>query len=43
MNQWAFVFAAYGLTGLATIGLVAGSWLSMRRAEAEAEASKRRP
>jgi len=43
MNQWAFVLAAYGLTLLATCGLIVASWNSMRRAEAEAEASKRRP
>jgi hypothetical protein len=43
MNQWAFVIAAYALTALATGGLVVVSWLSMRRAEAEAEASRRRP
>ena len=43
MNQWAFVLAAYGLTLLATAGLVAGSWASMRRAEAAAEATKRKP
>jgi hypothetical protein len=43
MNQWSFVIAAYGLTLLATAGLTVTSWRSMRRAEAEAEASKRRP
>lgn len=43
MNQWAFVVAAYGLVTLATVGLVVGSFLSMRGAEADAEAAKRRP
>ena len=43
MNQWAFVIAAYALTLLATVGLIAASWASMRRAEAEADAAKRRP
>jgi len=43
MNQWAFVIAAYGLTLLATLAMVVASWLSMRRAEEEAEASRRRP
>jgi hypothetical protein len=43
MNQWAFVMAAYGLVGMATIGLVLWALLSMRSAEAEAEAVKRRP
>ena len=43
MSQWAFVMAAYGLTLLATVGLIVASWTSMRRAEADAETSKRRP
>ena len=42
MNQWVFVIAAYCLVGCATIGLVAWSWLSMRNAEAGAQAAKRR-
>jgi hypothetical protein len=42
MNQWAFVIAAYGLTGLATLGLIASSFRAMRRAEAEADAVTRR-
>ena len=41
MNQWAFVIAAYGLVGLATLGLVLWSYLTMRSAEADAEAVKR--
>lgn len=41
MNQWAFVIAAYGLVALATIVLVLWSYLSMRGAEADAEAFKR--
>lgn len=43
MNQWAFVAAAYAAVGLAMVGLVLSAWLSMRSAEAEAEAVKRRP
>jgi heme exporter protein D len=43
MNQWAFVIGAYGLTLLATVALIVASWTSMRRSEAAAEASKRRP
>jgi hypothetical protein len=42
MSQWAFVLAAYGVALLATIGLVLGAYLSMRNAEADAEAVKRR-
>ena len=43
MNQWAFVTAAYSLAALATFGLVARAYLSMRKAETDAEAVKRRP
>ncbi|HXG81226.1 MAG TPA: hypothetical protein VNJ05_05450 [Sphingomicrobium sp.] len=42
MNQWAFVIAAYSLVGIATLVLIAWAWLSMRSAEADAEAAKRR-
>ncbi len=42
MNQWAFVVAAYGLTGLATLGLVASSFRAMRKAETGADTAKRR-
>lgn len=42
MNQWAFVIAAYGVTIVATAALAAWSYLSMRTAEADAEALKRR-
>jgi hypothetical protein len=42
MNQWAFVIAAYGLAGVATVTLVAWAYLAMRRAEGDAEAAKRR-
>jgi hypothetical protein len=42
MNQWTFVLAAYGLVTLTTIGLVGWSFMSMRGAEANAEAVKRR-
>ena len=41
MNQWSFVLAAYGVTALATLGLVLWAWASMRAAEADAEAVKR--
>ena len=42
MNQWAFVIAAYGLVSLSTIGLVGWAYLTMRTAEANAAAAKRR-
>ena len=37
MNHWPFILGAYAVTALGTIGLVAQSWLAMRRAEAAAE------
>jgi cbb3-type cytochrome oxidase subunit 3 len=43
MNQWVFVLAAYGVVALATVGLVAWAYWTMRKAEADAEAVKRRP
>ena len=43
MNQWAFVFAAYGLFLLSTAGLIGWAWVLMRRAERSLEALKRRP
>ena len=42
MNHWPFVLAAYGVTVIATVVLVAWAFLSMRAAEAEADALKRR-
>ena len=42
MNQWAFVVAAYGVTVAATVALVAWAFASMRSAEAQADALKRR-
>lgn len=42
MSHWAFVIAAYGLVMLTTVGLVLWSYVSMRGAEADAEAGRRR-
>ena len=42
MNQWAFVLAAYSVVAITTLGLVISSYVAMRRAEATAEAIKRR-
>ena len=42
MNQWSFVIAAYVLVALASVGLILWAWWSMRAAEADAEAVKRR-
>ena len=43
MDHWPFILAAYAATGLATLALVAQSWLAMRRAEkAAAELGRER-
>ena len=42
MNQWAFVLAAYGTVAMVMVGLILWAWQSMRSAEADAEAVKRR-
>ena len=41
MNAWPFVIAAYAITGLATLGLLAWAWRSMRVAERQADSLKR--
>jgi hypothetical protein len=43
MSQWWFVIAAYTLVLLATTTLIGWAFATMRKAEAEAEALKRRP
>jgi hypothetical protein len=40
VNHWPFILAAYGLTAVGTLSLVAASFVAMRRAEAEAGALK---
>lgn len=40
MSHWPFVTAAYAVMLIATAGLLAWSYLSMRRAEAAADALK---
>ena len=42
MNHWAFVTAAYAVALVATLGLLAWAWMTMRRAEAAADEIKRR-
>jgi hypothetical protein len=42
MNPWPFVTAAYAIALAGTGALVLGSWLAMRRAEAEAGKVSRR-
>lgn len=33
LDQWLYVYAAYGIVLVATLGMVGWSWASMRRAE----------
>jgi hypothetical protein len=42
MSHWSFILAAYGLTIAGTVGLAVWSFLAMRRAEADAEATRQR-
>ncbi len=42
MNHWWFVAAAYLVVALGTGGLAAVSWWAMRRAEATADAFRKR-
>ncbi len=42
MSQWPFVFGAFSVAILAVAALVAWSFVTMRRAEAAAEALPRR-
>jgi hypothetical protein len=42
VRQWEFVFAAYWVATCLTAGLVAWAFASMRRAEAAADALKRK-
>jgi hypothetical protein len=42
MTQWTFVIAAYVVVSISTLGLVAWSFQSMRRAEADADALRRK-
>jgi hypothetical protein len=36
LNHWPFIIAAYGVTALGTLGVVAYSYWAMRRAEGKA-------
>jgi hypothetical protein len=42
MNPWSFVIAAYGVAIALTVALLLWAYASMRRAEAAADALKRR-
>jgi len=42
LDQWNFVIAAYAVVIIATLVLVAWSWLAMKRAEARRDEAKRR-
>lgn len=40
LDQWQFVTAAYAVGVLGTLGMVAWSWISMRRAEKRRDRSR---
>ena len=40
MDQWTFVYAAYAIGILGTLGMTAWSWIAMRRAEARREQAR---
>ena len=42
MNQWNFVLAAYAVVIVSALVLLVVSWASMRRAEAAADALRKR-
>jgi hypothetical protein len=42
MNHWAFVTAAYAVALIATVGLLAWTYATMRKAETAADALKQR-
>ncbi len=42
MSHWAFVTAAYAVSLVATVGLLAWAYAKMRKAEAAADALRRR-
>ena len=41
LDQWVFVYAAYGITLAGTLGLSAWAWLAMRAAERRRERTRR--
>lgn len=42
LNQWDFVWLAYGLAGIALALLIVWAWRSMRNAEARRDTARRR-
>jgi heme exporter protein CcmD len=42
LNQWDFVWLAYGVAGVALALLIVWAWRAMTRAEAKRDASRRR-
>jgi len=42
LDQWPFVIAAFAVAVIATLALVAWSWLAMRQAEAKRDRARRR-
>ena len=42
LDQWTYVIAAYAVTVIGTLALVAWSWLAMRAAERRREQGRRK-
>lgn len=42
MSHWPYIIAAYALTFLGGAGVTLHAWLKMRKAEADAEAIRRK-
>lgn len=42
MNHWPFIVGAYAVTIIGTLGVLAASYLRMRKAERQADALSRR-
>lgn len=42
LDQWNFVYAAYAVGVIGTLGMVAWAWLDMKRAERRREESRRK-
>ena len=42
LDQWTFVIAAYAVVIIGTLGMVAVSWIAMKRAEKRREDTRRK-
>lgn len=42
LDQWMFVYGAYAIGVVATLAMIAWSWIEMKRAEARREKARRK-